>query len=399
MKTFQYKAFEQSGAKNNGFIEASDELKALEILKSQGLLVVSIEEPQKKLGLSLFKQKVSLADVEFLTSELSLLLASGVKIDKGLDIIKRSKSNPALAVLLSELSKSLKSGMSLSEAFRQQSDTFDELYCSLIALGEASGNLSQVFHDLSLDLKFKRQLQQKIISSLTYPLVIFCVCILSVFFIFNVIIPRMAVMFKDADSIPWYTELMLNTSDWMTNYQWFLISGVVLSGAVIWKFRKSPQFQLWWQRKAIKLPLIRKAVLLIESIRFNSGLTMMIKADVPIDKALALSCNNIKNLEIRRELEIARNNIKKGHVLSSVLRQTSIYPEFYISLLEVGEESGKLDVVFDEITNRSRTEFETWTQRVTSLIEPLMILIMGGLVGGVVVIMLLSMVSINDIGV
>jgi type II secretory pathway component PulF len=126
---------------------------------------------------------------------------------------------------------------------------------------------------------------------------------------------------------------------------------------------------------------------------------MMIKAGVQIDRAIGLSAGNIKNQVLKRELDIAKTKVKNGSLLTPALKQTSLYPDFYISLLEVGEESGNLERVFDEIANRSRQEFESWTERMTTLLEPLMILFMGGFVGGVVVVMLMSMVSINEMGI
>jgi len=398
MELFDYKAFDSSGAKADGQIEAVDQAKALIMLKAQGLLVVEIKPTQTGQGISLFSSKVSLSDLEFLTSELSLLLESGVKIDKGIDIIRKTKAKPVLAKLLSSLSSDLKKGKSLSAACREHPEVFDNLYCNLIELGEASGNLSSIFDDLAKDLKFKRDLRSKIIGSLTYPMVIFGVCILSVFFIFNVIIPKMAVMFSETDDLPWYTQFMLSASEWMTANQFWLIAilvlliiGLVYSSGQAW-------FQQWWQKTSIKLPVFRSAITTIERIRFNSGLAMMVKSGVPIDKALALSSGNIKNYLLRREMEIVRKKVKGGSALTPALRQTSLYPEFFVSLLEVGEESGNLERVFDEIANRSRQEFEAWTSRMTTLIEPLMILFMGGFVGSVVVVMLLSMVSLNDIG-
>ena len=399
MAIFLYKAYDNSGAKEDGQIEANDKTTALAELKKQGLLASEIKE-LKASGNSVFSlnQKVSLSDLEFLTAELSLLLESGVRIDKGIDIIKRTKAKPALAKLLSEISNGIKKGKNLSEAFREHEDVFDDLYCNLIELGEASGNLSEIFADLAKDLKFKRELQRKIISSLAYPLVIFFVCILSVFFIFNFIIPKMSSMFNDVADLPWYTSAMLSTSEWMINYQGFLVLGVIASIAALIKASKQPAFITWWQNTSLKLPVIGHAVTTVERIRFNSGLAMMVKAGVPIDKALGLSAGNIKNLALRRELEIAKNKVKAGSALTPALKQTSLYPDFFISLLEVGEESGNLARVFDEIANRSRQEFESWTERMTTLLEPLMILFMGGFVGGVVVVMLLSMVSINEIG-
>jgi type II secretory pathway component PulF len=399
MTTYLYKAYDSSGAKVDGQIEASNQLIALTELKKQGLLPSEIKELKAASNsVFAFNQKVSLSDLEFLTAELSLLLESGVRIDKGIDIIKRTKAKPALAKLLTDISSSIKKGGSLSAAFREHNDVFDNLYCNLIELGEASGNLSEIFADLAKDLKFKRALQRKIISSLAYPMVIFFVCILSIFFIFNFIIPKMSSMFNDVEALPWYTSAMLSTSEWMINYQGFLVLGIILTIVGLIKASEQPVFVQWWQNTSLKLPIIGHAVITIERIRFNSGLAMMVKAGVPIDKAIGLSAGNIKNQSLQREIKIAKNKIKAGSALTPALKQTSLYPDFFISLLEVGEESGNLERVFEEIANRSRQEFEGWTERMTTLLEPLMILFMGGFVGGVVVVMLLSMVSINEIG-
>ncbi|MBE0365074.1 general secretion pathway protein F [Pseudoalteromonas ulvae UL12] len=399
MPLFIYKAYDNSGAKVDGQIEAADQSNAIQLLKKQHLLAYEIKAfDDSGVGLFAFQQKINLADLEFLTSELSLLLESGVRIDRGLDIIRKTKAKPALAKMLSEISHAIKKGASLSAACRAHPDVFDGLYCNLIELGEASGNLSEIFAGLAKDLKFKRELQRKIIGSLTYPLVILSVCLLSIFFIFNFIIPKMADMFSDAELLPWYTQAMLSISAWMTEYQGLLILAMIaLVVFSIWLSKQSG-FQKWWQRIALTLPVVAKAIITVERIRFNSGLSLMVKAGVPIDQALELSAGNIKNQYLNREMQIARQKVKRGNLLTPALQQTSLYPAFYISLLEVGEESGNLERVFDEIANRSRQDFETWTDNMTTLIEPLMILFMGGFVGGVVVMMLMSMVSINDIG-
>jgi type II secretory pathway component PulF len=396
---FQYKAYDNLGAKNQGEIEASNKQDALRALEKQGLFPSEINAANDAKSSIFQSRKISLADLEFLTSELSLLLESGVRIDKGIDIIRKTKAKPALAKLLTELNQKIKKGSNLSSACREHPDVFDALYCNLIELGEASGKLSDVFADLAKDLKFKRDLRAKIIGSLTYPSVIFFVCLLSIFFIFNVIIPKMASMFVGATDLPWYTAFMLDASAWMVNYQSWLFASLFLGVVGISLSAKTEKFQSWWQKVCLKLPIVSNAIITIERIRFNSGLAMMIKAGVPIDKALGLSAGNIKNLSLKREMEIAKQKVKRGSALSPALQQTSIYPAFYVSLLEVGEESGNLERVFNEIANRSRDDFESWTQKMTTLLEPLMILFMGGFVGGVVVIMLLSMVSMNDIGV
>ena len=399
MTTFTYKAYDQSGGKADGQIEASDKAQALLALKKQNLLPTEVKEVNTSSNSVIsFNNKVSLADLEFLTAELSLLLESGVRIDKGIDIIKKTKAKPALAKLLGDISSNLKKGKSLSESVREYDEIFEPLYCNLIELGEASGNLSEIFDGLAKDLKFRRDLQRKIISSLAYPCVIFFVCLLSIFFIFNFIVPKMSAMFTDIAALPWYTQMMLATSDWMVNYQGFLVVGVIVSIFLLISASKQTAFIHWWQSISLKLPVLKTAIITVERIRFNSGLAMMVKAGVQIDRAIGLSAGNIKNKTLQREMDIVKTKVKSGSALTPALQQTSLYPAFFVSLLEVGEESGNLERVFDEIANRSRQEFESWTERMTTLLEPLMILFMGGFVGSVVVIMLMSMVSINEMG-
>ncbi|WP_394200796.1 type II secretion system F family protein [Shewanella waksmanii] len=399
MKVFTYKAYDKAGAKVDGQVEAIDKQAAVTQIKSLGLLPSEVSE-HKESAASIFgaSKKVTLADLEFLTAELSLLLSSGVRIDKGLDIIKRSKAQPALVKLLSNISGSISKGQSLSEALKAHDDVFDPLYINLVELGEASGNLPEIFAKLAEDLKFRRDLQRKIISSLTYPFVILAVCILCIVFIFNFIVPKLSVLFTDPETLPWYTQALLGLSNWMQEYQVFMALGVVAGGFALVHLFKQPNFLKLWQETLLKIPGLANSVLVTERIRFNSALAMMLQAGLPIDKALFLAKGNIKNQVLQREMEIVRSKVKHGHSLSPALKQTSLFPDFYISLLEVGEESGNLAKVFDEIANRSRQEFESWTEKMTTLIEPLLILFMGGIVGGVVVVMLMSMVAVNDVG-
>lgn len=399
MKLFHYKAYDKAGAKVDGILEAVDKAAALKALQNQGLLVSQITEKKggASVGLSL-SSKVTLADLEFLTAELSLLLESGVRIDKGLDIIRRTKSNPALAKLLNELSSELSKGSSLSKAMEKHEAIFGRLYINLVELGEASGNLPQIFSKLAEDLKFTRDLQRKVVASMTYPFIILGVCLLCVFFIFNFIVPKLSVLFTDPETLPWYTQTLLGISNWMQSYQLLLAGGIVATVALFISLFKQPKFRRSWQEVLLKIPGFKGVILITERIRFNSALAMMLEAGLPIDKSLELARGNLKNQVLQREVDIAKGKVKHGQSLSPALQQTSLYPEFYVSLLEVGEESGNLAYVFDEIAKRSRSEFENWTQKITTLIEPLLILLMGGIVGGVVIVMLMSMVAVNDVG-
>jgi len=398
MNKFQYQGFDSSGGRVSGVIEAADQDVAMAMLKSRGLLVQTLTPVLPKSAAFQWRRAtLTLTDIEYLTSELSVLLDAGLKIDKGVELLLRSNQKPVVAELLEKINADLRRGKQMSEALKATGQ-FDELYINLIRIGEATGQLAAMFSKLALDLSFRRELQQKVMQALTYPMVVLFVCISSILFIFNFVVPNMENMFAGQTDLPVYTQMLLGSSAWFRDYQWFLAAGLLALGVLAKPALARPEVMRFVQTWQLKVPVLKNAVTLLERIRFNSGLSMMLSAGVAIDQALTLSAANVRNLLIRNELDIAIQKIKRGEQMSLVLRQSCLYPDFFASLLAVGEESGELGRVFAEITKRSQRDFSQWVTRFTSLLEPLMILVMGALVGGVVVIMMLSITTSSNIG-
>lgn len=396
MPIFRYEGFDRSGARVSGDIEADSLSAARQQLKQQGymLSLLAADQPQRESWFG--ARKVKLADIEFLMTELSVLLDAGLKIDKGLELLRKSNQKPALGHLLNKLSQEVRTGQQLSQALAAADDVFDPLYVNLVSIGEATGKLPEVFRSITADLAFKRELQQKVMQALTYPAVILLVCISAILFIFNYIVPNMESLFSSQADLPGYTQLLLSSSAWMRQYQWWLAGGIIVLVMSFLSLRQQPVVQQQMQSWVLRLPVLSSSTLLVERIRFNSGLSMMLNAGVAVDQALELSAGNIRNKVVRREIEIAIQKVKRGELLSAALRQTRLYPLFFASLLAVGEESGELSRIFNEIAQRSQREFSAWVTRMTSLLEPLLILFMGGLVGSVVVIMMLSITGNSD---
>lgn len=400
MALFEYQGFDKSGGRVQGYTEADNESLARQQLRIQGILLKKLAIKQELSSKVLFSSgKVSLIDIEFFTAELALLLDAGLKIDKGIELLKATNKKPAFNQLLEKITKSLRSGKQLSEALAALPDVFDPLYINLVSIGEATGRLADVFAELAKDLAFRRDLQQRISQALTYPMVILFVCLSSILFIFNYVVPNMASLFTEDMDLPFYTVFLLSSSIWLKKYQFILFGSLFVGTFACYSARKNQTLQQMWQKLSLKLPLVGSAVILVERIRLNRALAMMLKADVAIDNALTLASGNIKHLAIRQEVVVAINKVKRGELLSSSLRQTRLYPDLYASLLAVGEESGQLSKIFEEIANRSQRAFSNWVTRMTSLMEPLLILIMGGIVGSVVVVMMLSITSVTDVGI
>lgn len=402
MPSFKYKAYDSSGAVVAGEVEAENQGDATTKLSNDKLKVVQLSEVKINEGLSLNfgnQNRITLDDVEFITAELSLLLQSGVKIDKALSVLARAKSGTALADMLKSLSNDVRKGQSLSEAMGRHPKVFDDLYINLVTIGESSGNLIAVFAGLAQDLKYRKELKSKITQAIAYPAVIFLVCVCSVLFIFNFVVPKLTVMFADAAELPIYTEILLGVSDWIQAYQ---VHSFIVIAVAIALFRWAMQqghFAHRFDDFLLQVPVLKTTVTLVERIRFSSSMALMLRSDVKLDQALGLSTGSIKNHVIGRNLSGVKDKVRKGDSITTALKQSGLFPDLFMSLLEVGEESGKMAPVFEEISERSRTEFSNWTDRMTSMIEPLMILFMGGIVGSVVVIMMMSIVSVNDLGI
>lgn len=400
MPRFLYNAYDSSGGKLQGEIEAQDVNTAKHQIAEQALMLVEIKEVGAGIaGVDIFQSsKVTSQEVEYLTAELSLLLNAGVTIDRALGIIRRNSTSMAQAKLVAELHDAVRRGESLSDALGEQQAVFNPLYLNLVSLGEASGTLPTIFSRLAEDMKFQSELKRKVIQALIYPGVIFSVCVLCILFVFNYIVPQMQSLFDGLPELPFYTAVLLGVSNWVVSYQWLVFSLIIAALAAIYMAMKNPSRAAVIDSFIAQMPGFSGMIIRVERIRFNTAITLMLESGILIDRCLEMAVGSVKNRQLKQGLTSAKDRVKKGATLSSALRNSPVYDDFCMSLIEVGEESGELALVFGEISTRSRREFESAVDRMTSLLEPMLILVMGGIVGGVVVTMLLSIVSVNDVG-
>jgi type II secretory pathway component PulF len=400
MPRFLYHAYDSSGGKLQGEIEAQNVNAAKQQIAEQQLMLVDIKEDGVAIaGVDIFQRsKVTSQEVEYLTAELALLLNAGVTIDRALGIIRRNSTSTAQAKLVAELHDAVRRGESLSDALGEQQAVFNPLYLNLVSLGEASGTLPTIFSRLAEDMKFQSELKRKVIQALIYPGVIFSVCVLCILFVFNYIVPQMQSLFDGLPELPFYTAVLLGVSNWVVSYQWAMFALITATLAAIYMAMKNPSSATAIDSFIAQMPGFSGMITRVERIRFNTAITLMLESGILIDRCLEMAVGSVKNRQLKQGLVSAKDRVKKGATLSSALRNSPVYDDFSMSLIEVGEESGELAPVFSEISMRSRRDFESAVDRMTSLLEPALILVMGGIVGGVVVTMLLSIVSVNDVG-
>lgn len=396
MALFTYVAYNTSGVEQKGRIDAVDMDTARARLETQQLLVADIKEASSGLNANIFGERgLTVADVEFFTAEMSLLLTSGLRVDKGLEILLHNVEKPALREMLQNVLQQLKQGHKLSDSLAAF-PVFSSLYVGLVQIAEETGELAATFQRLADELHYQMELREKIKQALVYPAVILTVCIAAIVFIFNFVVPNLTSLFQDQENLPGYTVALLAVSDFFTNYQLWLALGLVFGGFALWHYRDQPWVQTLgtWCRE--RLPVVSGANLLVERIRFNAALHVMLSAGVAIDRSMKLAAKTLRTESLRAEVSRAAERVNRGESLAECLGESRLYPPYFAALLSIGEESGELARVFGEIADRSRRTFYSWVTRFTSLLEPALILFMGAVVGTIVVIMMLSISAVTD---
>ncbi|MDF5309960.1 type II secretion system F family protein [Vibrio parahaemolyticus] len=392
-RTYRYKAYDKQGKLVQGTELGKSELDVTVKLKKQSLIPLEVTTlaQTKKVG------RVTGAIIEETTSQLSLLLKSGLKIDKALEVLAENAPNAKIQSILEEVGIGVKQGRELWRCMSEHPTAFPNLYVEMVKIGEASGRLTEVFAKLAENLKFQRELSKKITQAMVYPMFILLVCVVSLVAIFNFVVPSMSGLFESLQEIPVYTQLLLDVSGFVQSYQAHMLAALVVAVIAFIKASENPDFRKRVDGFLAAFPLTRNAVLLVERIRYSASMELMLTSGVDLAKSMSMSTASVKSDALQSQLSKAHDDVSQGRSLVESLSGIQLFDPISLSLIRVGEETGQTGLVFGEINSRSRNQFETWMLKLTAMLEPLMIVIMGGIVGSVVIIMLLSIVSVNDV--
>lgn len=401
MIKFSYKAYDSSGAEKKGSISAVSKESAIFKLKEDGLIPVQLKKENKD-DLSVkfskgFSFRSVTYEIEEFTSRLSLLLKNKIKIDKALGLSIKGITHEKLKAPVTEITNEVRKGVKLSESMSKYPDLFDNLYITMVKVGEESGDLSKAFLSIAESLAFRRDILSRTRQAMIYPMIILSICIGSVFFIFNFIVPRFSVIFQQEKDLPGYTKLLLGLSDFFLNYQVFFIPALIISGFLLWYFRNIEVVKKAKSFIAVKFPFIKGLTFTYENLRYSSAISMLLSNGVVLSDALEYSTDSVSNSYIKDLVTPVKNKVRQGESLSSSLENIDFFPEIYDGLIEAGEQTGSLGEVFFEMEARIKKDYEKKITGLLTALEPIMIVIMGVIVGSVVVGLLLSMVSVNDI--
>jgi len=397
-----FKAVAADGKLRTGTLSAETDKHVAQELKRQGLIPVYVGLEQKSglaLRLPVF-ERGKRRDILFFTQELSTLLNAGIPLDRALSITAELTEHAAFRSLVLDIVRLIKSGKSPADSLAAHPSHFSELYVNMVRAGEASGSLAQIFERLAEFERTRDDLRGYIVSSLIYPALLTLVGLGSIFVLLNFVVPRFALIFSDPRmKIPTPTLIMLEASRWMQTYG--LLGAIVLAGAILVfiTYIRTGAGALWWDSSRLRLPVLGDALRKAETARFARAMATLVAASVPLVQSIGISKGILNNRRIAGSLDQIAQGVKRGEGIAAPLQRAGEFPPLAGHLLSVGEETGHLDAMFNRMADIYDAETRTAIRRFTSLFEPMIILVMGLLIGTLILSLMLAITSINDLAV
>lgn len=402
MNSFYFKAVASDGQLRTGNIQAESERRVAQELRRQGLAPVYVgTEPKKSFELKLPAfSGARRKDVLFFTQELSTLLNAGVPLDRTLSITGELTERASFRLLVQDVLRLVKGGKSLADSLAAHPEYFSELYVNMVRAGEAGGSLAVVFERLGEFERTRDDLRSYIISSMVYPCLLLVVGFGSIMILMNFVVPRFAAVFEQSRiAIPAPTKVLIDTSFFLRSYGWIGLTALALTAIGLYSYIRTPRGRLWWDGLRLRVPLLGEALRKAETARFARAMGTLVSNSVPLVQSIAIAGAILNNRKIARSLEAVSLGVKRGEGIAAPLKRAGQFPPLAGHLLSVGEETGRLDSMFIQMANIYDSDTRAAIRRFTSLFEPLVILVMGIIVGTLILSILLAIVSINDVAV
>jgi len=403
MASFYYKAVTSGGKLRTGLLAGASEKHVAAELRRQGLIPVYVGPEPAKQGLRLKLPSWGggrRKDVLLFTQELSTLLKAGVPLDRSLSITAELTQREAFRAVLQDVLRVLKGGKSLADSLATHPEYFSELYLNMVRAGEASGALAAVFERLAEFETSRDDLRGYIISASIYPALLSLVGLASILVLMNFVAPRFAMVFEQSRlPVPLPMQILLATSQWMQAYGWIAAAAAIAMAAGLRLYVRTPAGRMWWDTLRLRVPVLGPALRKAETARFARAMATLVSHGVALVQSIHIAGATMNNRRMAASLETVAQGVKHGEGIAGPLGRTRQFPPLAAHLLTVGEETGRLDEMFNRMAEIYESETRVAIRRLTALFEPMIILVMGVLIGALILSMLVAITSINEVAV
>jgi len=374
------------------------------VLRKDGILLTVATEGKaaeakaaKGINFKAFTGRPSAADIAVVTRQLATLIGAGIPLFESLNALIEQVEKESLKRALTEVREQVREGISFAKALEAHPAIFPPLYVSMVRAGEASGTLEKVLERLTHFMESQAKLKGKVASALAYPILMVIIGTTLISVLMVAVVPNVTTIFQSMDqALPWYTALLIGVSDIMAGYWWLIL---MVLGTTFYFFRRwkaTPQGRLKWDHFLLKIPVFGKLIQMLAIARFARTLATLLSSGVALLTAMDIVRNVLGNAALERVVADAIGSIREGQSIAEPLKRSGRFPPIVTHMIAIGEKSGQLEEMLESVSDAYDTEVETRVQILTSLLEPLMIVIMGGAVGFIAVSILMPLIQMSS---
>jgi len=406
MAVFEYRGIQiASGKPVKGYRDADNAKSLRAVLRRDGVLLTEANEEAergsksgKKVDLFAFMKRPSTADVAVMTRQLATLVRAGVPLVESVAALTEQVEKEQLKKTLTAVRETLNEGTSFAKSLEAHPKIFPSLYTNMVAAGEASGTLEAVLERLADFMESQARLKGKVTAALAYPVLMMFIGIVMVSVLMVAVVPKVTSIFENlGHALPWYTQLLITVSAIMAGY-WWLIIGVV-TGAVWWfrRWRATAAGKLKFDTLRLVVPIFGRLTLLVSVARFARTLSTLLSSGVQLLQAMEIGRHVLENARLESVISEAIGSIRGGESIAEPLKRARVFPPMVTHMIAVGEKTGQLEAMLENVSRAYEADVETRVVALTSLLEPLMIVLLGGVVGFIAMAILMPLIQMNEL--
>lgn len=401
MPDFAFVALDPAGKERRGRISAANDDAARSRLSERSFYVVSCEPAQTKsagqsLSFSVGGKKLGNKQLTLFTRQLSSLIQVS-PLEEALRTVSRQNEKEHVRDILSNVHSGVLEGQRLSEAMKREPKSFPPLFRAMVSAGETSGSLPQIAERLANLLERQAEMRGKLISALAYPIVLALVAMMVVFGLMISVVPRVVEQFDDVDQqLPLITRVVIGISGFLAAYWWVIALLLVAGGILMWRLLKDPKIRYGFDAFILRLPLLGRLLRDLHAARMARTMSTMVASRLPVLEGLRLTSQTVRNSVLKEATEGIVEAIRGGGSLSGAMRAAGVFPPLLVYLTASGESSGQLDGMLERAADYLEREFDNFTSTALSLLEPAIIVVMGGMVAVIILAILLPILQLQN---
>lgn len=402
MPVFEYRGIDKSGKTVRGIVDSENQRTARLKLKRDGVFITDLSNKQrtqtkKQTQKNAAASKVNVEDLSMMTRQLATLIRANVPLVESLSAVSEQVENPALKEAVADLRNQVNEGMQLHKSMRKYPKIFNNIYVSMVEAGEMSGTLDIILLRLAEFTEAQNELNAKVKSAMMYPVIMMLFTMGMLFILFIFVIPKVTQVFEDADKkLPWFSEVIINLSGVMVNY-WHVI--LVVMAALVISFRSwkaTPAGSDRWDEIVLKLPVVGKMARLIAVSRFTRTLSTLLAGGVPMLQSMDIVRHVVANAVLAKAVDQARENISEGESIAGPLKKSGEFPPLVLTMISIGEKTGDLENMLTQVSDAYDFQVKNSISGLTSLLEPVMIVAMGLVIGVIVFAIMMPIIEMSQ---